>query len=182
MSADAATMPHLTAEFFVWLWFASEREGGTLDVGEDIGVIDFWVDERLSFRSPDDDKPRAVLTGEDTSSSAEARAALASGKVVRDLQLHLRREEREYTVTLRGAHLDVCSLKFPTHSSEGVDELLYERMYFYEDVWAVIRALYRVFARERVGTDWHKVRLEAIRDFAATGALPEAEGRGPREE
>ena len=108
MTDNAAALPHLTAEFFVWLWFASEREGGTMDVGEGVGLIDFWVDERLSFRSPDEDKPRAVLTGENTSTSAEARAALASGKVVRDLQLHLRREEREYSVTLRGAHLDVC--------------------------------------------------------------------------
>ena len=63
MTDNAAALPHLTAEFFVWLWFASEREGGSMDVGEGVGLIDFWVDERLSFRSPDEDKPRAVLTG-----------------------------------------------------------------------------------------------------------------------
>jgi hypothetical protein len=174
MSENPAAMPHLTAEFFVWLWFASEREGGSLDVGGDVGAMDFWVDERLSFRSPDEDKPRAVLTGENTSSSAEARAALASGKVVRDLQLHIRREEREYTVTLRGDHLDVCGLKFPQHSVEGEDELLYERMFLYEDVWHAIRALYRCFAQERVSDVWHKETLPAIRTFALTGQLPPA--------
>ncbi len=171
MSDNAAAMPHLTAEFFVWLWFASEREGGSINLGDEIGVVDFWIDERMSFRSPDEDKPRAVLTGEDTSTSAEARAALASGKVVRDLQLHLRREEREYTVTLRGPHLDVCGLKFPQHAPDGEDELLYERMYLYEDVWAVIRGLYRVFARERVSREWHTVLLPAVRNFAATGEI-----------
>jgi hypothetical protein len=173
MTDTAAALPHLTAEFFVWLWFASEREGGTMDVGQDVGLIDFWIDERLSFRSPDEDKPRAVLTGENTSTSAEARAALASGKVVRDLQLHLRREEREYSVTLRGANLDVCGLKFPQHAVDGEDELLYERMFLYEDVWTVIRALYRRFAKERVSGAWHRDVLPAIREFAATGALPD---------
>jgi hypothetical protein len=172
MSENPAALPHLTAEFFVWLWFASEREGGTMDVGEDIGLMDFWVDERLSFRSPGDDKPRAVLTGENTSSSAEARAALASGKVVRDLKIHLRRGENEYSVTLRGDHLDVCGLKFPQHAVDGEDELLYERMFLYEDVWGAIRALYRCFARERVSEGWHRVTLPAIRQFALTGELP----------
>ena len=179
MSDNPAAMPHLTAEFFIWLWFASEREGGTLDVGGDVGVMDFWIEERLSFRSPDEDKPRAVLTGENTSSSAEARAALASGKVVRDLQLHIRREEREYSVTLRGDHLDVCSLKFPQHSVEGEDELLYERMFLYEDVWEAIRALYRCFAEERVSAAWHKVTLPAVRHFAVSGELPPALQRPP---
>jgi len=173
MSDNAEALPHLTTEFYVWLWFASEREGGTMDVGDGVGLIDFWIDERLSFRSPDEDKPRAVLTGENTSTSAEARAALASGKVVRDLRVHLRREEREYTVTLRGSHLDVCGLKFPQHAVDGEDELLYERMFLYEDVWAVIRALYRRFARERVSEAWHRDVLPAIRQFAATGDLPD---------
>ena len=150
-----------------------------MNVGGDIGVMDFWVDERLSFRNPGDDKPRAVLTGENTSSCAEARAALASGKVVRDLQVHLRRDDREYTVTLRGHHLDVCSLKFPQHAVDGEDELLYERMFLYEDVWSAIRALYRCFARERVGEDWHRVTLPAIRRFALSGELPDPVSRPP---
>jgi hypothetical protein len=155
-------LPHLTAEFFVWLWYASERDGGTMSLGE-AGVCDVWVEERLSFRIPDEDKARAVLTGENTAHAPEARAAMASGKIVRDLQMHLRREEREYTVTLRGVNLDLAGVKFPAHSPEGVDELLYERMYLYEDLWFVIGQLYRKFARERTADDWVTGTLTDIR-------------------
>jgi len=180
VSDSAAVMPHLTAEFFVWLWFAADREGGTFDLGPELGVVDMWIEERLSFRAVDEDKARAVLTGEDASKSAEARAALSSGKVVRDLQIHLRREEREYTVTLRGPHLDLGGLKLPAHSPEGEDELLYERMFLYEDAWSVIRGLYRVFAQERVSPDWHTRTLPEIRAWSARGDGPPFAFEAPR--
>ena len=186
---NAPTHPHLTAEFFVWLWYAADRDSGTFNL-DDLGVVDMWIEDRLSFRVPDEDKARAVLTGDDTASSAEARAALASGKVVRDLQLHLRHEEREYSVTLRGVHLDLAGLKFPAHSAEGEDGLLYERMFLYENAYAIVRGLYRQFARERTDLSWHSETLPQIRAWVQRGeaALPEevdpdgieAPARGPR--
>jgi hypothetical protein len=163
-----AAHPHLTAEFFVWLWFAADREGGTFNL-DGIGVVDMWIEDRLSFRVVDEDKARVALSGEDTASSAEARAALASGKVVRDLQLHLRREEREYSVTLRGVHLDLCGLKLPAHASEGEDGLLYERMFLYEEAYAIVSALYRTFARERTSAAWHAETLPQIRAWVQRG-------------
>ena len=163
--------PHLTTEFFAWLWFASEREGGSLFLGDPdeggFGAVDFWVDERLSFRYPDDEKVRAVLTGENAAATLEARAALLGGKVVRDLRLALRREEREYTVTLRGAHLDLQGAKLPPHAVDGEDELLYERMFLYEDLWHVLGALYRAFAEERTSVEWGTETLPAMRAWAA---------------
>lgn len=165
--SDEATpaLPHLSTEFFIWLWFASERDGGTMMLGEHVGVVDVWVEDRLSFRGLEEERARAVVTGENTASSLEARAALATGKVVRDIQLHLRREEREYTVTLRGVNMDI-SAKLPPHSGEGEDGLLYERMYLYEDLWFVIEGLYRRFALERTADSWPST-LTGIRAWVA---------------
>lgn len=166
MSENAPpVLPHLTIEFYVWLWYASERDGGTMNLGDEAGICDVWVEERLSFRPQDEDRARAVLTGENASSSLEARAAMASGKVVKDLQLHLRREEREYTVTLRGPHLDLAGAKLPPHATDGEGELLYERMYLYEDLWFIVTALYRRFAAERTAEDWHSRVLPAMRTW-----------------
>ncbi len=156
-------LPHLSTEFFVWLWYVTDRDGGTVNLGEEAGVIEVWIDERLSFRTHDEDKARAVLTGEDAASCLESRAAMASGKVVRDLRLRLRKEEREYTFVLRGSHLDLAGVKLPDHAPDGEDELLYERMFLYEEVWFLMRALYRRFAAERTAPTWHGVTLKAIR-------------------
>lgn len=174
LDAGTPTPVHLVTEFFVWLWYISERDGGqtALDGGSDGPAerVDVWVDERLSFRNPDDDKPRAVLTGENTATALEARAALAGGKVVRDLQVHVRREEREYTVTLRGPHLDLVGLKLPAGlapTSDGGAEVFYERMYLYDDLWYVLSALYRRFARERTSPAWRTETLPGIRAWVA---------------
>ena len=166
MSEDVTpALPHLSTEFFIWLWFASERDGGSMMLGEHVGVVDVWVEDRLSFRGLEEERARAVVTGENTASSLEARAALATGKVVRDVQLHIRREEREYTVTLRGVNMDI-SAKLPPHSGEGEDGLLYERMYLYEDLWFVIEGLYRRFALERTAASW-PTTLSGIRAWVA---------------
>jgi len=159
-------LPHLSTEFYIWLWYASERDGGTMKLSEEIGIVDVWIEQRLSFSGLSEQKSRAVVTGENTASSLEARAALATGKVVQELQLHLRREEREYTVTLKGINLDVSGAKLPPHAGEGEDGLLYERMYLYEDLWFIITGLYRRFAAERTASSWTQT-LEEIRAWVS---------------
>lgn len=172
---ERPALPHLTTEFLQWLWWASEREEGRMDLGEDAGVVDVWVDQRLSFRGPGEDRARAVLTGENPSAALEARAALAGGKIVLDLQIGVRREGREYSAILRGPHLDLAAAKLPTECKGGEDEVLYERMFLYEDLFFVLRALYRRFAAERASPEWGSVSLAAMREWAGLGLAPSAE-------
>ncbi|NOY25895.1 MAG: hypothetical protein GXP62_08495 [Oligoflexia bacterium] len=162
------TLPHLVTEFFAWLWYASERDGGTFAVG-DGSVFTYWIDDRLSFRLPDEDKARAVLTGESAAATLEARAALAGGKVVRDLRLALKREEREYAVTLRGLHLDLQGAKLPAElkASDDVSEVLLERMFLVDELWFLVGSLYRRFAAERTSAAWDTDHLPAMRQWAA---------------
>ena len=164
---ETPALPHLASEFFTWAWYASEREEGRIDLGDDVGSIDFWVDARLSFRGPDEERARAILTGENPSATLEARAALAGGKVVQDVRLGLRREDREYSVTLKGVHFDLQAVKLPTECKGPEDEALYERMYLYEDLWFVLSALYTRFAGERASVEWDSVHLPAMRAWAA---------------
>ena len=161
-------LPHLVTEFFAWLWYASERDGGTFAL-DDGTVFTFWVDDRLSFRLPDEDKARAVLTGESAAATLEARAALAGGKVVRDLRLALRREEREYAVTLKGLHLDLAGAKLPAElkASDAQEEVLYERMFLVDELWFMVGALYGRFAQERAGGAWASEHLPAMRRWAS---------------
>jgi hypothetical protein len=164
-----APLPHLGPEFYSWLWYASEAEGGTMSLEEEVGVVDVWVDERLAFQAPGEAKTRALMTGENTSTSPEAMAALASGKVVRDVQLHIRHGDHEFQLTLRGSQMDVSGLKLPPHSSDGEEELLYERMYLYEELWFVMGALYRRFAGLRTSEAWAEETLPAMRTWVQTG-------------
>jgi hypothetical protein len=162
----------ISCDFLTWLWFTTEKEMGSIDLGAPHGRVDFWVDERLAFRNQADDKPIAVMTGENPSTSLEARAALAGGKVLRDLRIGLRVEEREYTVTLRGPLLDFASAKVPPDEAGG-DEAIYDRMYFYEELHGLVRGLFTTFSNQRTSPEWGGSILPAMRSWI-NGADAEA--------
>ena len=131
------------------------------------GRFDVWVDDRLSFRTAEDDKPRAVLTGENPSASLEARAALAGGKLVRDLRLGLRREDREYHVVLRGGTLDLQAARLPGLFKGNEEEALFDRMFLLEELRWLVRLLFQRFATERTGTEWESRVLPEMRRWVA---------------
>jgi hypothetical protein len=113
------------------------------------------VDDRLSFRSAGEDKVNAVLTGDNPSTTPEARAALAGGKVLRDVRLALRRDDREYAVTLRGSGIQIAGAKLPALVKTGDPaEIIYERMFLYEELNWMVGAMFRRFAEERTSPGW----------------------------
>ena len=168
MSAEAV-MEHVACEFLAWVWFETERTGGRMDLGAPLGVVDVWVDERLAFRDSTDDRPRAILTGENPSQTLEARAALAGGKLLRELQLGIRREERDYSVTLKGGLLDFCGVKLPPGEAEE-ESLIYDRMFFYEELHLVLSKLLQRFAETRTSEEWEQSTKAAIGEWIAGGA------------
>jgi len=166
MTDPLPLLPHLTPEFLTWLWFASERDLGTFPLGEG-AEVHAWVDDRLSFRTADDDRPRAVLTGENPAASLEARAALAGGKLVRDLRLGLRREDREYALVIRGSNLDLAGARLPGMFKGTEDEALFDRMFLLEELRGLIRTLFVRFAEERTALTWQTETLPAMQAWVA---------------
>lgn len=166
MSAEATPIPpHVASEFLVWLWWASEQDGAQFTLPDPVGAISCWVDDRLSFRRPDDTKVSAVLTGERPSDSLEARAALAGGKVVQELRVVVRRDDREFHATLRSPGLDLGGLKLPDILSEGEDERIYDRMFLYGEFMLVLSGLLQRFAEVRTGPTWAGEVMPALRQW-----------------
>jgi len=158
--------PHLAAEFLLWFWWRSERDGTVFDLAHPVGRIEAWVEDRLSFRTPGADKATAVLTGDNPSATLEARAALAGGKVLHDLRVHLKRDDREYAVQLGGTSLDVRGLKLPKMPSENPEEALLDRLDRYGEFHLVLSGLFRAFAEERTGGTWRAEVVPALRAWA----------------
>lgn len=165
MSDARPILPHHAAEFYTWLWWSTEQQEGVFDLGEPIGRVDVWVDERLAFRTPSDSKVTAVLTGDNPSTTLEARAALAGGKVLEELRLGIRRDDREYAVTLKGAPMYFARLKLPQVLMEGEDSVIFDRMHLYEEVESVIGGLVRAFAAVRAAGEWESTTLPTIRQW-----------------
>jgi len=160
-------LPHLAAEFLLWLWYNAARSGGRVHLGEDWGEVDFWVDDRLCFRSPDEGRAAAVITGENPAESPEARAAMVGGKVLRELRLALRREDREFAVTLKAPELDLAQACLPQVVKGDGEEALYDRMFLYEELHGLVSAFFLVFATERSSGEWEASIVPAIQAWLA---------------
>lgn len=158
-------IPHLAGEFYTWLWWSSECLGSSFDLGSPWGHVDLWVDERLCFRNSDDTRVSAVMTGENPAATLEARAALAGGKILQEIRLGLRREDREYFFTLRGPAMHMTALKLPQVVKEGGEEVFFERIHLYDELCFLLSGLLTRFGKVRTGADWQSEVLPGLRDW-----------------
>ncbi len=162
--------PHLAGEFYAWLWWATEDRGGVFDLGEPVGRVDVWVDDRLAFRHPGENKVSAVMTGENPSTTLESRAALAGGKVLQELRIGIRRDEREFSVTLKGPPMHFAQAKLPQVVTEGGEEAMLDRMHLYDELSFVVAGLFRAYCRARTASDWETEHLSALRRWVVGSA------------
>lgn len=158
-------VPHLAGEFYAWLWWSSEVLGSAFELGAPWGNVDLWVDERLCFRNADDTKVSAVMTGENPAASLEARAALAGGKVLQEIRLGMRREDREYFFTLKGPSMHITALKLPQVVKEGGEEVFYERIHLYDELCFLLAGLLARFGQVRAGSEWQKEVMPGLHDW-----------------
>lgn len=167
MSAETAPFPpHLASEFLLWLWWRSERDGTRFDLPDPVGPIEGIVEDRLAFRPPGGDRATAVLTGENPTATLEARAALAGGKVLHDLRVLLKRDDREYSLQLGGPRLDARGLKVPKLPAETPEEALRDRLDRYEEFHLILSGLFASFAAERASLRWRDEVVPALRRWA----------------
>lgn len=158
-------LPHISGEFYVWLWWASEVQSASFVLPDPVGAIDLWVDERLAFRIVGETKLTAVMTGEASSTSLEARAALAGGKILQEIRIFIRRDDREFSVTLKGPEMHTTGLKLPQVVSDGEEEVLYDRMFLYTELNMILGALFNHFAELRVADSWNDETLPTIQSW-----------------
>ncbi|MFK7930569.1 MAG: hypothetical protein AB8H79_20455 [Myxococcota bacterium] len=156
-------LPHLAPEFYLWLWWRSETGGGSFDLGEEAGRIDLWIDDRLAFRIPGDKKVTAVLTGENPSESLEAKAALYGGKVLNEVRLRIKRDDRDFVVTLKGPELHMTRISLPQALQDSPEEAIYDRLFLYDELWFVIGSLFQTFTDERLSDAWAEDTVPALR-------------------
>lgn len=119
MMATSDLPAGVVTSFYAWLWHRAETGNG---LHNDISPIHAWIDSRIAFRRPVEEKATTVVTGDNPADAVTARAAIANGMVIQDLRLGLKREDREYFVTLCGQHMQTKAMQMPSMDSEGDSE------------------------------------------------------------
>ena len=162
---EALPVPsHTGNEFLLWLWWVSEEANGYYNFKneqdseevsmDELGSIDIWVDERIAMRNPSETKITAVITGQNPSQAPESKVALSNGKVIEELRLGMRTDDREFFFTLKGPTVALCGTKLPVVVTEGGDEVIFERLALLEELDGIIGLLFKDFAIARVSNEW----------------------------
>jgi len=143
-------------EFLTWLWFHSETAEGKIRL-EDGREAEVHLGDRMSLSLPDDGNERVICTTR-ASDLHEARTALQHGKLVEEAQLFIKTGENEYFLRLDTNLWAVRGLRTPKQmkgqAEEDLDGPFLEKMYFLEEVFACLDALYGRFLSLRLSPEW----------------------------
>jgi hypothetical protein len=163
----------LGAEFLTWLWHQTESEGKNIEFTDSNRRTfsgHMWVDDRVSLESPTSLVHHQTLRGGEPSRSAEAAAALESGKIVKELKVGIEIfDVGEFIATLDAATLSPRSLNLPvliddavTENRNNAVEARIEQVELYLDL---IDHLFKKFLESRIENNWETHQVNDIRTW-----------------
>jgi hypothetical protein len=142
----------LGPELLTWLWWrAAESPRFTHPDGEEVFV---HLDEHLEFRGERAAARRTVLRAGVPGASAEARAALRSGKLLVAARLVVARGEEERRVTLKAEDLDFSGVKLPAPEAGPARERLEASLEALERLEADLDLCLKTFLALRTSPAW----------------------------
>jgi hypothetical protein len=168
--SDADDFDYLGREFMTWLlWRADAGEaqfGGGSKQGEE---FTFFFGGKARFASAAGFATDLVLKGRAPAHGAEARAAIGSGHALREAELRVVRDEREWRGTLVADSLDWKGVKLPALLTEEDDEKLLERMTLLEELDEMVQVAFADFLKTRARPVWRKETVPALRTWIVEG-------------
>jgi hypothetical protein len=163
---ESLEAPHestLGMDFFTWLWFAWEKEGGVyhLPDGREFGVM---LEGPLTFFREGQGAHEAVLRKGTPINSREAATALYCGKKLKRAKVVIGQGDNVFSATL-DADFAFRSLKLPKGEQQDAIGKFQERMLHVETFWSAWLHLYDLFLDLRADKrQWAKT-LAAMREW-----------------
>ena len=153
----------LGREFLTWLWFRSDTREGLFELPT--GPLEVWFDAKLTLEAQGDLKEQNSIKAENPTEAEEARASLLTGKLVSDARLRLIRDQKQWTLNVKGDTLALSGVKIPALLSREDEEQLYERFYLMEELEDLFADLFEQFIRTRLDDDTWRAEVHAIRSW-----------------
>jgi hypothetical protein len=154
-------------EFLTWLWFLSEKGGGRFQLPEK-RTGEVALGERLVLSLPGDGKEKVICTTQ-ANALHEARTALRQGKLVEEMQVHFRIGENDYSLNLDSSLWAIKGIKtpkqLPDYEEQDGDGKFLEKMFFLEEIFAALNAIYAQFLSHRLGPAWDSDILPAFKGW-----------------
>lgn len=152
-------------DFFTWLWFAWDRDGGVFHLpdGSEFGIM---LEGPLTFFREGQGAHEVVLRRGTPLNSEEAATALMCGKKLKRAKVLIAHHDNVFSATL-DADFAIRSLKLPKTEQTDVVGQFCERMLFVETFWTAWLSLYDRFLELRTDAQRWPQTLAAMRQWIA---------------
>ena len=164
----AETHGFLGEEFLTWMWFKWETQGGefTLGGGRVVGIA---LDDFLSFAALTEDETEQTLRRGLPTQTAEARTALRQGHRLRKARVLFAEGERQWAATIDAPSMTLFGVKLPDDAEECESETdrTADRAANWLALHEIMQALYRLFLKERLQSDYQGRGAEAQASWMA---------------
>ncbi len=148
----------LGREFLTWLWFESERSGGTVN-SEQFGAVRVDFGQRLSLQSTSGAREGSTVKAEAPGETEEARSALRTGKQVTTARLFVATADREFWLSIDADTFTFSGVKLPSVLGGKDDNKVDERLLLLDELEGVVDELYMIFIKLRADPQaWPDIR------------------------
>jgi hypothetical protein len=152
---DEASRNFLGNEFLLWLWYILDAESDTIALA-DGSEVTVMLTRILVLECPRGQTGRESIYSEGPARLPEARRAIQSGKLPRQVGMILVRHDQQYELTLHAETLTVTGAKLPATEAEEDQARRDERIGQIRHLRETLDLLYDAFGRRRFGADWTK--------------------------
>ncbi len=163
MTNDLRIDEFVMKEFFLYLLFFSETNGGEFDVAGEIVYLNIL--DRLMLEGEGDVWETDLKKGL-PSISEEAKRALLNGKLPSLMKVKIQSGEDEFVFTLDSKTPDLKSLKIPVVAVKETDIKIEQRLFYIETVYYILENLFKRFYKLRIDeSEWEKF-LKDVKKWA----------------
>lgn len=148
----------LGREFLAWLWFKSETDGGTFDLGDSVKA-ELWFDGRMTLHAEHDLGTETITCTGDQPQMKEARFALFEKKEITQAMVKLGIGDNQWSFILDSTWMNFKSFKTPKvmqDKEEDPEGIFYEKMYLIEQAITAVEIIFSYFIKLRLSPEWEK--------------------------
>lgn len=167
--ADHEELRFLGREFLTWLVYHADVDGGDFAAADEVAGFAIGFGGRVTLRTPAGMITEMTLRGAAPGASPDLRYALAGGLSVKEADLVLIQDEREYRFALAADHFDLKRVKLPALLTDEEDDPADERLTLLADLEAALRVAYARFLALRTRPGWSRTVVPAIRAWLDAG-------------
>ncbi len=152
-------------EFLTWLMYKSVSGEGQLQC--DLGPLELWFEDKLTFVSPYSGGEINILKGESPAQGQEAVTAIRQGKQINEAKLSFNLQGRRFDCSFNGPKFLLTGIKVPAIAADTEFEAVIDRFDHLGTLEQIVRSLYHGFLTIRLDIGAWEAECRNIHRFFA---------------